>query len=194
MSAKLKVILERYKKILKKLIVENKGYIVLAQLKEKLEKATEESFTIFEEFNITKLKQFILLIEEGGCFLKLCNKSDFKILKSKNNTEYLVLKKTNTSQNKSKILKDLESFDGSVFHSDLETSFKVNSIKKKKKKRKKKRKKVDQQISLNTCSKKNRMDLFSSVNEKTHGNLLPSSRNQYSPWNKMIQNKLVGKK
>jgi hypothetical protein len=67
LSEKLKIILKRYKKILRKLIAENKGYIVLAQLKEKMEQESDEKFSIFAEFNITKLKQFIVLIEEGKC-------------------------------------------------------------------------------------------------------------------------------
>jgi hypothetical protein len=107
-----------------------------------------------------------------------------------------VLKKSKTSKNNSQILKDLESFNGSVFHSDLETSFSINSIKKKKKKKKKKknrRKKVNPQKSLNTCSKKVQANLFSSVNEDKLGQVLMNPMHQYSPWNNSNRNKLVGK-
>jgi hypothetical protein len=65
LSQKLKNILKKYSNILRKMLCENEGYIVLAQLKEKLEKTTGESFSVFKKFNITKLKQFLVLLQQG---------------------------------------------------------------------------------------------------------------------------------
>lgn len=65
LSEMLKAMLDKYRPVLKELIRRNKGSVVLAQLKEKLEQRTGEPFSVFHKFNIMKVKQFLVLLEEG---------------------------------------------------------------------------------------------------------------------------------
>jgi hypothetical protein len=99
------------------------------------------------------------------------------------------LRKINPNTNNSKILTDLEPFDGRIFHSDLDQFSNINIKKqKKKKKKKKKRKRKNQQKSLEKSIKKTNIKLFSSVNE----NRPTFIDEKYSPWNNSNRNRLLG--